>query len=266
MPLMFNGDGGMPYGGVVGATAMNGGIRMAQLTNLANDEANIGAMLHFNSRASIPDGTRHPVAWVMPRVAGGLSARNTIIGSGSLAATAQSGQNIAATLTGSGGISGPIGLIVTIAATITGSGGVSSATTQALATLVATLSGTGNITAAAAGLAALQATLTGSGSVTANNTALAQLGATIRGYGDATAEGIRDAVWAAAAAENNAAGTMGQKLNLAGSGGVDNDALAAAVWAHVTRTLTGITNANVQQVNGQNIDGTGTELDPWGPA
>jgi hypothetical protein len=59
---------------------------------------------------------------------------------------------------------------------------------------------------------------------------------------------------------------MGQKLNLAGSGGVDNDALAAAVWAYMTRTLTGIADANIKQVNDIDIDGSGTSGDPWGPA
>lgn len=42
-------------------------------------------------------------------------------------------------------------------------------------------------------------------------------------------------------------------------------AIAAAVWGHMTRSLTGITPANVVQVTGATIEGTGTEADPWGP-
>lgn len=48
-----------------------------------------------------------------------------------------------------------------------------------------------------------------------------------------TAKAISTEVWAALAANNNTAGTMGQKLNSAASGGVDYAALAAAVASHV---------------------------------
>lgn len=41
---------------------------------------------------------------------------------------------------------------------------------------------------------------------------------------------------------------------------------AAAVWSHASRTLTGTTSADVRYVNGIQIDGTGTEANPWGPA
>ena len=238
MGLLFNGFR-QSHLTILGNGFVDGVRPSAQLTNWLTEPAYLNAMLHYDPRASVPDGVRHPVAWVMPRVAGGLSARNTITGSGGASAAAQSGQNIEAAITGSGGVSsGILGLIVSIAATISGSGGVSAAATQALATLTATLAGTGNITATAAGLAALTATLTGAGTITPNNTALMDITANIVGYGDATSQGIRDAVWSAAAAQFNAAGSMGAKLNAAGSGGVDLDALAAAVWAYATRTLT----------------------------
>jgi hypothetical protein len=42
----------------------------------------------------------------------------------------------------------------------------------------------------------------------------------------------------AQAAQYNLAGTVGNKINSAGSGGVDLNALADAVWANSTRTLT----------------------------
>jgi hypothetical protein len=219
MPLMFNGDRLMPYGGVVGATLMDGGNRMSQSANTRNEAAYFNQALHFNSRASTPDGARHPIAWVMPRVAGGLAARNTIIGSGAAAANVQSGYNIEATLSGAGGISGSIGLIVSIAATLVASGGISSASVDALASMVASLTGSGDITATAAGLADLGAVITGSGSVNASNTALADIAATIRGYGDLTPEGIRDAVWAAAQSLINIPGSAGAALLAAGSAG-----------------------------------------------
>jgi hypothetical protein len=56
--------------------------------------------------------------------------------------------------------------------------------------------------------------------------------------GTLTPSGIANAVWSAIATENNTALSMGAKLNSAASGGVDLNALAAAVWAYAARTLT----------------------------
>lgn len=53
-----------------------------------------------------------------------------------------------------------------------------------------------------------------------------------------TPNSIASAVWQTVASEQNAAGTMGNKLNTASSGGVDLNALAAAVWAYTVRGLT----------------------------
>lgn len=182
-----------------------------------------------------PSGYRHPGAWMMPQKPGALAARNTVVGSGTLTASAQSGYNIAATITGAGDIPGcDIGLIVSIAATLVASGGISSAQVDALASMVATITGSGDITATAAGLADLAAVLTGTGTMNASNTALMDLAATIRGYGDLTPEGIRDSVWSAILANYPTVGTAGYTLALAGSGGVDYHALGVAVWAILT--------------------------------
>lgn len=242
----------------------------------------------LSSVASVPNGARHPMVWVMPRKAGGLTTGGSMGGSGGVSAgTMQSGYNIDADISGSGGITNaPLGLIVSIAAVLIGSGGISSASTQALASMVATLTGSGNIAATAKGLADLGATLTGAGSVVANNTALMNIAATIRGYGDLTPEGIRDSVWNAVLAQYQTAGSAGNALSTASSGGVDLNALAAAVWAYATRTLTSggtaptaeevataILNAaqttpihaDIRKVKGQTVNGTGSEADPWGP-
>jgi hypothetical protein len=101
-----------------------------------------------------------------------------------------------------------------------------------------------------------------------------------------TAKSISAEVWAAIAANNNAAGTMGQKLNSSASGGVDYAALGEAVWQHATRTLTSGSTAptaaevtaaviaalnatnipvDVHKIKGLQVNGTGTEADPWGP-
>lgn len=78
-----------------------------------------------------------------------------------------------------------------------------------------------------------------------------------------TTDSIASAVWSAIASSFNDAGTMGNKLNTASSGGVDMNALAAAVVAALEATAIPV---DVQKVKGAAIDGSGTELDPWGPA
>lgn len=190
----------------------------------------------WEPKSGLPDGYRPPYSWVLPQDAGGLSARNNIVGAGTVTALAQSGYNIGASISGSGSVSSSdLGLIVSIAATLVASGGVSSAATEALASIVATLTGSGSVTATAAGLAALGATLIGAGTITPENSALMDIAATIRGYGDLTPEGLRDAVWGALSASYDDAGTMGEKLNDAGS--------ASNPWTEVIES--GLTAAEI---------------------
>lgn len=172
------------------------------------------------SIAGIPSGVRHPYAWVMPQKPGALASRSTVVGSGNISATAQSGYNIAASISGDGGvINTDVGLIISISAAILASGGISSAAASAITNMVANITGSGDIDATAAGLADLGAALTGAGLVVAGNTALMDIEANIRGYGDLTPEGLRDAVWSAILANYPDAGTAGYTLANAGAGG-----------------------------------------------
>lgn len=175
----------------------------------------------LGATAAIPDGYYAPQAFMMPRTAGSLSGRFTILGVGGVVASGESAMDALATLSGSGGVSSAMGgLIVNLLASISGSGGISSADIQAFLNLAATIGGDGGITGSTlVGLGALDALLSGSGDAEATATATGELEATLRGYGDLTPEGIRDAVWKALAADFTAAGTMGAKLNAASSAG-----------------------------------------------
>ena len=51
-------------------------------------------------------------------------------------------------------------------------------------------------------------------------------------YTELSPQSLANAVWQAPAVDNNVAGTMGNKVNTASSGGVDLDALAEAVWSY----------------------------------
>ena len=75
-----------------------------------------------------------------------------------------------------------------------------------------------------------------------------------------TTDSIVNALWNAIAANYNDAGTMGNKLNTASSGGVDMDVLAQAILA--AAQITPI-HANVQQMNDAELLGDGTSGNKW---
>lgn len=185
----------------------------------------------FPNQTSMPDGNYHPVAWKMPLTGGSITARNKLIGTGTLTASGNLGYQILASLTGSGTISEAVGtLIINLVASISGEGTISDADMQAFLFALADLVGEGGITDADLdGIGELIAALEGAGVIISTLTGEGELGASITAYGALTPEGIRDAIWGAAAASYNVSGTMGQKLNSAASGGVDYNALAEAV-------------------------------------
>lgn len=172
-------------------------------------------------KSGVPDGYRPPCCWVLPQSPGALAARNTLDGAGGVSgADAWAVRLAVAALTGDGGITADGGLIVQLAAALVGSGAVTGANLAGFLAAVAALTGEGGVSAAAlTGLGAVLAALTGSGTAEgATLTGLGELGADIVSYGDLTVEGMRDAVWNALSAQYNTTGTMGEKLNDAGSG------------------------------------------------
>jgi len=72
-----------------------------------------------------------------------------------------------------------------------------------------------------------------------------------------TADSIASAVWNAIAASFNDAGSMGNKLNTASSGGVDMDALAQTVWEYALRSMPAAERAAVAEaVGAKGVRGT----------
>jgi hypothetical protein len=204
-----------------------------------------------NGYATTADGG---TAWHLSPKAGGLAC-NTLTGTGSLSITSLSlGKALEAALTGSGEISAAsLALIVQLAADLTGTGMISAATLQAITNLSAALSGSGSISAAALSLVvALQADLTGSGSLAGNLRGTAGLAADIVVTGTGlTTSNVGAAVWSAIAAANNDAGTMGEKLNDAGSSGNP--------WATVIES--GYTAEEILRLIAAYVAGNATGLD-----
>ena len=92
-------------------------------------------------------------------------------------------------------------------------------------------------------------------------------------------ENLARAVWESLLANYQGDGTAGKALAAAGSGGVDYNALANAVWTYLNRTLTenpGVTTTeivaaleaaaipvNAVKMNGANVIGDGSVTNPW---
>jgi hypothetical protein len=207
-----------------GATASNNAYPSVTRQNYARTAAarNLTAGEGITSElVSIPSGNRHPNAWLMPQQAGALAARNTITGDGGVTDADRWAVKLAeAALTGSGELTAIGSLVVQLVAALAGSGTVSAANLQAFLAAVANLTGSGEVTDAdLEGFGAILAALAGEGTLDASVlTGIGELDAAlvVTGTGLSTAN-VGPAVWAALAAANNGAGTMGEKLNDAGS-------------------------------------------------
>lgn len=181
------------------------------------------------SKAATPNGYYPPYSLVMPMVAGGLAA--TATASGAFTASIAGGRNAEAVIECTAALTATMQLVVSAIATINASGA-----------LTGTLSGKGNISAAFTGGATLTASLkaianavaniTAGGTITGTPTAIGSMEATITSETELSPSALAASLWNSLAASYNEAGTMGAKLNAAGSGGVDYDALKQAVWEH----------------------------------
>ncbi len=231
--LLNNGDrlwGGNVSRMVAGPTGNTGSLgghnepglwrRGGQAINFATvSEATSGGIA---LKASYPEGKRHPSTVRWPVRAGGLAARGgALAGLGEITeANLAGGKNASATLTGLGQLTAFGALIVSGSATLAGVGGIVGADLRAILQASATLSGSGAITNAdLRALGNMLATLTGVGTLTAPNYATGALSATIVicDGAELTADDIASAVWNAIAASYDLPGTMGEKMNDAGS-------------------------------------------------
>lgn len=241
-----------------GATATNNAYPSVALQNYARTAAgrNLTAGEGITSElVSLPSGNRHPSAWMLPQKAGALAARNTLTGSGGVTDADRWAVKLAeAALTGTGELTAIGGLIVQLIAAVTGSGTVTDANLQAFLAAVANLTGSGGVTDAdLEGLGALLAAIAGAGTLdTSALTGTGELAAdlVVTGTGLSTAN-VGPAVWGALASSNNGAGTMGEKLNDAGS--------ASNPWTEVIES--GLTAAEVLRLIASALaaDATGLE-------
>jgi hypothetical protein len=207
--------------------------------NLTNASRNRFISGSWAKQSGVPDGYRPPYAWVLPSKAGGLSARNNLSGVGTITLTMASGLNADASLTGSGDLTGTGQLIISMVAALTGSGTINNAAMEAFLNLAASLAGSGDISGAATAIGHAAAALEGDGDLAAVLNAIGTMAAEIVVTGGVlTAADVAQTVWESVLSNYPTAGTAGNTLALAGSGGVDYGTLATAVWSNATRSLT----------------------------
>lgn len=172
----------------------------------------------WQPKSGIPDGYRNPYCWVLPIKSGALSARNNLSGSSTTSIAMAGGVNGIATLSGSGSLTGTGALIISMVAALSGSGTISSASANAYLNLAAQLAGSGDMAGAVGAIAHATAALAGEGDINGTINALGTLAAAIVVTGSGlTTSNVGQAVWAAVASANNEPGSMGEKLNDAGS-------------------------------------------------
>lgn len=176
-----------------------------------------------SSYSAIPSGYYPPYTIQMAIVAGEMASRNITQGTGSVSNANMGGAvDISASIFGVGDfINADMGLIVSAVATILGSGTITQANMNAVANMQATIQGSGSLTVASIeAIGNMVSTILGSGTVTqAQMNALGNMVATIQigEQGTLTPEGLARSLWNSVAAEYVTPGTMGKKLNDAGS-------------------------------------------------
>lgn len=114
----------------------------------------------WSSKSGIPSGHLGPSSWVLPLVAGGMSSRNSAIGSATLSALAAAGINVTGTFDGVAALSGTGQLVVSGVGAFTGTSTVSGNIVAALSA-VGTFDGTSTFVGAVGALANAQAAFTG---------------------------------------------------------------------------------------------------------
>lgn len=192
----------------------------------------------FTKTASTPDGYGM-CGYVPPLKAGSMSARKPVVEMGGASNLLQGGpmEGTApvASLTGTSDMS----MVVSMAGTSTV---VTMTGNDKVLALTIGLNGSGTISITGTGGLSMIVPFAGAGSV-ASLTGTSDLRGRLSLAGEWTPftelspEGLAAAVWGAVAAANNDAGTMGQKLNSAASGGVDYGSMADAVRTELQAEL-----------------------------
>lgn len=169
-----------------------------------------------DDKVGVPLGLLHPASWIMPQKPGMLSSRNEINSALAFTGSIAGGKNADAALTGTGTLAGTAQLIVSGTAALVATGTLS-------ANIVAVLNAAADLAASGDLAGSLSALAWATMDIEANETLAATIRATgtltcdITPFTELSPQTLASAVWEALAVDNNDPGTMGEKLNDAGS-------------------------------------------------
>jgi len=167
---------------------------------------------------ALPEGYLAPNAWLLPYEIGAMTSSN-LNGNAVLTGVGVSGLSAVVSMDGAAALTATGGLLAGLVVEMQGSGDLTAIGGGLLEAIVA-MSGTGALTAAIGATAGLTVTMAGVGSMTINPSGTGEMVLEIYvNESQATVDQIVAAVWSALAAEYNVSGTMGEKLNGAGSAG-----------------------------------------------
>jgi len=155
-------------------------------------------------------------AWHQAPKPGGIGATNTARGTASATATISQGINLVASAEGIASITAALSSVVGLTASAAGVGAATGALVGTV-NLVGTAAGAASVTGALKVLAGLVGAAAGSGSASADLKGKLWMSGEITPYTELSPESLAAAVWNAVAASFNDVGTMGEKLNDAGS-------------------------------------------------
>lgn len=209
-----NGEAALSGSAAVDVDGSAAGVIASSLAGSSGITAGIGALgviaAALSASGSVTDAAANLSAQAVATLSGSggitnaalslvVGAAATLAGSASLAAGITGGIGASAALGGSGGLldAAAIGAGAVVAA-LGGAGAISAADARALGNLMAALAGTGAISAADA-------------------RALAWMSADVTPFTELSPQGLANAVWSAIAASSDVPGSMGEKLNDAGS-------------------------------------------------
>jgi len=171
-------------------------------------------------RCGVPSNYASPYAWNLPPHSGGIGSNTGIQTTSELTISMAGGKALEAALSGSGTISaGTIQLVVSMVADLQVTGTITNAQAVAILQMVAGLSGTGDVTGTLRAIGHLIAGITANASMSPTMNATANMEADITPFTELSPESLAASVWNSIAADYNSSGTMGEKMNAAGTAG-----------------------------------------------
>lgn len=167
---------------------------------------------------ALMEGYLHPNAWMMPYDIGSMTTSN-LNGVGSLSLVGVNGLSGVVSMSGAGLLTATGGLLAGLVVEMTGVGDLT-ATGGGLLQGIVAMAGSGALAGIIGATAGLSVTMAGVGTLTASPKGTGEMVLDIYvNQSEATLQQTVDGVWNALATQYNVSGTMGEKLNAAGTAG-----------------------------------------------